>query len=231
MSVSELQAIAARLAKVSERLAALDGRIRRSWQRVPTAEEFRQQVAGGRREIEKRRTAASARWDDVKRIAEAKHVKLEGAALRNSVPDALRDDAEFLAARERALHDSRLVGVLEEKLINVMLTANVDEPASVQTAPPPESAIARERQNLAVAQKAVSAAVENLRRKATGAKVEVDLSLLYKAQTPETGVAMNRAVLEAIERARTQLRARDKSAEWLAELEFLRAVGPLEVNW
>ena len=229
--IAELQAMSARIAELSKTVAALEARIRRSLRRVPTAEEFRQQVADGRREIEKRRAAVAARWNEVKRLAEAKQVKLEGAALRGSVPEALKADAEFLAARDRALHDARLVDVLEERLINVMLTTSIGGAGPPRATLPPESAIERERQNLAAAQKSVGVAVQNAMRKAAAANAQFNPSMLLQERPAVAGVAADRAVLDAVERARAQLRARDTSAELLAELEFSRAVGPLGVNW
>ena len=231
MNAAELQAISARLAKVSEQLAALEVRVRQSFRRVPTAEEFRQQVADGRREIERRRAEVAARWNEVKRVAEARRVKLDGIALRDSIPEGLKSDAEFLAARDRALHEARLVNVLEERLIKVMLTTTIDNAGPPRGAIPPESAIERERQNLAAAQKAMGTAAHNARRKAAAAKVQFDPSALFKEQPIETGAAIDRGVLDAMERARAQMRARDASAESLAELEFSQAVGPLRVNW
>ncbi len=231
MNAAELQAISARLAKVSEQLAALEVRVRQSFRRVPTAEEFRQQVADGRREIERRRAEVAARWNEVKHVAEARRVKLDGVALRDSIPEGLKSDAEFLAARDRALHEARLVDVLEERLIKVMLTTTIDNAGPPRGAIPPESAIERERQNLAAAQKAMGTAAQNARRKAAAAKVQFDPSALFKEQPIETGAAIDRGVLDAMERARAQMRARDASAESLAELEFSQAVGPLRVNW
>jgi hypothetical protein len=220
----------ARLTKVAESLQELQSRLARAQRAVPTGEEFRQQVARGRREIEKLRGGLAERWKEVKRIAAARGVTLDDASLRNVVPEALKDFPEFITARERAVDATKRVAELEERLIKMMLITTYGEPTPAPPALPDAGAIALEWANLAANQKSYSASVQIARTKASAAKVEFDpRDLANPANAPAT--ESYRPFIEARERAAAQLAGREATAELVATLEFLKAVGPLREKW
>ena len=227
--IATVKGLPGKLTAVATKLQEVDGRLRRALRTVPTGEEFRKQVAEGRRSIEKRRSGINDLWKEAGRIAQARGVKTAERAIKDAVPAELAQDAEFLAARTRALDEARLVAEFEERLIQVMLTTTFGDSQSVPAPAVDASAIALEWRNLAEHQKILTTAAENARAKAAAAKVEFDpAQLLEDVATPGK---TDTALIKAMEQAKVARERRDATAELVATLEFRKAVGPQYKDW
>jgi hypothetical protein len=226
----EMRELPVNLTKVSEKLHAAEARLLRAHRAVPTGEEFRKQVADGRKQIEHRRSGLTTLWKEAGRIAQARGVKTDYRLLKGVVPPELAQDAEFLAARKRAQEEEKLVNEFDERLIEVMLTTTFAVSAPVSKSMPDAQAIALEWENLAAHQKGLTAAVQNARAKATAAKVEFDPANLFDADSGAPGKS-DAGLIKAKEQAKLAFERREATADLVASLEFRKAVGPQHKNW
>jgi hypothetical protein len=226
----DLRELPDKLTKVAAKLQSVEARLLQAHRAVPTGEEFRKQVADGRKKIEHRRSRVATLWKEAGRIAQARGVKMDYRFLKDVVPPELVQDAEFLAARKRALEEEKLVNEFDERLIEVMLTTRFADSMPVSKSLPDAQAIALEWENLATHQKSLTNAVQNARAKATAAKVEFDPARVFNADpvTPGKGDA---GLIKAKEQAKLAFERREATAELVASLEFRKAVGPQHKNW
>ena len=227
---AELKALPPKLTQVETKLREVETRLLRSQRAVPTGEEFRQQVADGRKRIEVLRSIANDAWKEAGRIANARGVKMDSRILKEVTPPELAEDAEFQAARKKAMEEDELVKAFEERLIEVMLTTTFGDSGPVPETKPDAQALALEWENLRAHQKILTTAVQNARAKATAAKVEFDPAELFDASATSPG-KVDAGLAKAKEQAKVALERREATAELVASMEFLKAVGRPYKNW